>query len=172
MSDVKNPEPTPRHSEPDHQARCQSAVRPAPATAPPPAEPTAVTANCHCDRTPADDAPPRSPGDIPAETPAAEAYWVTWIMAGRKPLCIRFDGEQLTIGKTPNNDLVTVGDNYVSRQHARLFKKDGKIVVEDLGSSNGTLLRLRRPIELEVGDEILVGTSVLRLQRSLHAASE
>jgi len=69
---------------------------------------------------------------------------------------------ELTIGQLPSCDLV-LDDAYVSRQHVRLTRSDGKLLVEDLGSSNGTFLKLRRSTALEVGDEILVGTQVLRI---------
>ena len=70
------------------------------------------------------------------------------------------------IGKDEGCDLVLDGDAYVSRRHARLRLEDDLVFLDDLGSSNGTLLRIRRPIALEVGDEILVGTSVIRLEQS------
>lgn len=52
----------------------------------------------------------------------------------------------------------------VSRHHARIVVADGRAVLEDLGSRNGTFLRGERvlaPAELADGDEICIGPVVL-----------
>ena len=56
-------------------------------------------------------------------------------------------------------------DPYLSRRHARLMQRDGQVLLEDLGSANGTFVRIRRPIAIEAGDEILMGGSLLRLEK-------
>ena len=43
-------------------------------------------------------------------------------------------------------------DPTVSPEHANFFYKDGKLYLRDLGSANGTFIRLRRRIPLEHGD--------------------
>ena len=53
----------------------------------------------------------------------------------------------------------------MSRSHARLFLLDGKLHVADQGSTNGTFLRIRNPRALEVGDELIIGATVLRLEQ-------
>jgi len=56
----------------------------------------------------------------------------------------------------------------VSRRHARIIRQNGKFLVEDLGSTNGTFInRGRRLIPgssnvLNDGDEIIVGKTFLR----------
>lgn len=55
----------------------------------------------------------------------------------------------------------------VSRQHARIVVEGGRAILEDLGSKNGTYLRGQRiegPAELADGDEIGVGTALLRFR--------
>lgn len=87
-------------------------------------------------------------------------------------LCTNSDGDiavditddEIVIGKAGKSDLAIPGDEYVSRQHARVFMSDGRIILEDLGSSNGTYLRVRQRVSVEPGDEILVGASVLRIE--------
>lgn len=73
--------------------------------------------------------------------------------------------DELIVGKDPGCGFAVESDDYLSRKHARLSKSDGDLWLEDLGSSNGTFLRIRRPIMLEVGDEIVVGTSVFRIDK-------
>ena len=75
-------------------------------------------------------------------------------------------GKELTVGKSADCTLRIQDDDYVSRRHARLFLSDGTLHVEDLGSSNGTFLRVRKPLVLEPGDEILVGRGILRVERN------
>jgi len=74
------------------------------------------------------------------------------------------NNDEITIGKAPECGVVIDGDGYVSRCHCRLVREEGRVFVEDLGSSNGTFLRVQKRLELEVGDELLVGTNVFRLE--------
>lgn len=61
-------------------------------------------------------------------------------------------------------------DAKVSRRHARVHLKDGGIFVEDLGSLNGTFVNGDQQLakgerrELQNGDEIIVGKTVLRVE--------
>lgn len=54
-------------------------------------------------------------------------------------------------------------DPYVSPRHAR-FLAGGTLHVADLGSANGTYLRVRSPATLRAGDEIRLGRQCLRLE--------
>jgi pSer/pThr/pTyr-binding forkhead associated (FHA) protein len=67
----------------------------------------------------------------------------------------------ITIGRAPSATLV-VPDAQVSRLHARIDLLDGVLSVRDLDSRNGTLVNARpieRPVALQDGDEIDVGTT-------------
>jgi DNA-binding winged helix-turn-helix (wHTH) protein len=58
----------------------------------------------------------------------------------------------------------------VSRRHARLVVEEGRVVLEDLGSKNGTFLRGQRlasPVALCDGDEFRVGRVTMTL-RAVH----
>ena len=74
----------------------------------------------------------------------------------------------ITIGRAPGNDLVLT-DSLVSREHARLERfDDGRLLVIDLGSANGTLVNgklLSSPARLEPGDLVKIGDTELRLER-------
>jgi hypothetical protein len=63
---------------------------------------------------------------------------------------------------------IRLQDTYVSQVHARLYPRDGAWYVEDLGSTNGTLLndhRVQQPVEVHAGDVLKVGKTVLELRR-------
>jgi pSer/pThr/pTyr-binding forkhead associated (FHA) protein len=54
-------------------------------------------------------------------------------------------------------------DGFVSGRHAMLTVQGGRLVVRDLGSSNGTFARLATPTFLEDGDQLLVGRQLVRV---------
>jgi predicted component of type VI protein secretion system len=69
------------------------------------------------------------------------------------------DREELTIGRKEDN-LVHLPERNVSRRHARLWRREGAFVLEDLHSSNGTRVngvRITEPIELRDGDLVTIG---------------
>ncbi len=68
----------------------------------------------------------------------------------------------LTIGRGPDNDLV-LGDPRVSRRHARIQGRHGRLVLTDLESRNGTRVNGAPVGEVAIGlgDEILLGDTRL-----------
>ncbi len=75
-------------------------------------------------------------------------------------------GNTLTIGRAPDNDIV-LDDPQVSRHHAQVLRRGDQIVVEDLGSTNGTLVNGRRisgPHVLQPTENIAVGASVFSVE--------
>jgi FHA domain/Double zinc ribbon len=72
----------------------------------------------------------------------------------------------------PEIDLNPYGaiDNGVGRRHIRLFVQGGQVLIEDMDSTNGTLLNsqkltARQPQPLRDGDQISVGKLLLRFQQ-------
>jgi pSer/pThr/pTyr-binding forkhead associated (FHA) protein len=62
-------------------------------------------------------------------------------------------------------DLRLPDDPTVSPRHARFtVMPEGSLRVEDLGSVNGTFVRLKAPRRLTIGDELRVGRQLLRLE--------
>jgi pSer/pThr/pTyr-binding forkhead associated (FHA) protein len=64
-------------------------------------------------------------------------------------------------------------DEQVSRRHAVVRVGDDDVVIEDLGSTNGTWvnrLRIDSPVALHDGDVVRVGTTTLAVQLPPHAA--
>lgn len=72
--------------------------------------------------------------------------------------------QETRIGKSAYCDVVIQDDGYVSREHARIVDHGDYFEVEDAGSSNGTFIKVQRPVRLQPGDEILVGTHLLRFE--------
>ncbi len=73
--------------------------------------------------------------------------------------------DELTVGRAVGCQ-VTLDDNYVSQLHARIFKRDGMLFVEDLGSTNGTYLNTRKvssPMAFNRGDQLKIGSTVMEL---------
>lgn len=70
---------------------------------------------------------------------------------------------EVMIGRAPGC-AIALTDDFVSAHHARVFERNGRVWVEDLRSTNGTLLngrRLRRPATLRAGDRVKIGGTVL-----------
>lgn len=68
-------------------------------------------------------------------------------------------GQVTTIGRAPTNRVV-VPDDICSRHHCEIFQADGKWILRDLGSRNGTLVegcRVTEDWELSDGDQIQIG---------------
>jgi hypothetical protein len=67
------------------------------------------------------------------------------------------------------------GDSEISRRHARFeLTAYGQVIVEDLGSTNGTRVngeRLDRPRVLSNGDRITVGKTILQLDANTQATA-
>ncbi len=72
----------------------------------------------------------------------------------------------VTIGRSRQCDVV-LNDPNISRQHAEIRPRGGSWVLTDLGSTNGSCINGRRidhPEVVKPGDEIEVGTSVIRFE--------
>ena len=72
-------------------------------------------------------------------------------------------GETTTIGRALENDIV-ITSKRVSRAHAQVRREGWRLILEDLGSTNGTFLndeRVLSPMELHDGDRIMVGDVTL-----------
>jgi hypothetical protein len=77
---------------------------------------------------------------------------------GRAGETFRPAGERTRIGRSPDCEIF-LDDVTVSRNHAVLVEQDGRFLVEDQGSLNGTFVNRRRidNQELENGDELQIG---------------
>jgi EmrB/QacA subfamily drug resistance transporter len=80
-------------------------------------------------------------------------------------------GEDTVLGRDETADIVLADPSgELSRRHARIGLSDGAAVVEDLGSTNGTLLngeRISGSQPLRAGDEIRIGKYALEFASSI-----
>jgi len=60
-------------------------------------------------------------------------------------------------------DMVFPGDRYVSARHARVDVQEQEVTLSDLGSSNGTFVRVLGSAPLRPGDQVLVGAQLFRV---------
>ncbi len=72
------------------------------------------------------------------------------------------DGENL-LGRE-FGDIAFPGDGFVSGRHALFTVRASGVKVRDLGSSNGTFLRIDKAAKLEMGDQLLIGRQLLKLE--------
>lgn len=89
-----------------------------------------------------------------------------------RPLPLR-EGGQYIVGRSQAAD-IHLADRRVSRRHMRLFARDGRIHVEDLGSRWGTVVNdepLDAPRALESGDTIRIGRSTIRFVNPIEELS-
>jgi pSer/pThr/pTyr-binding forkhead associated (FHA) protein len=103
--------------------------------------------------------------------PAAPEHEIILIIRGMTEQIFLKDNLSIVLGRSdhktvsrPDIDLTRFGaaERGVSREHARLELKDGKLYIIDLGSTNGSYFRGERltpdqPQMLRRGDEIILG---------------
>jgi len=90
--------------------------------------------------------------------------------AGRQ---IPLSAEPLEIGRDSDLGLELGSDDLVSRRHARVTPTTGGVVVEDLGSRNGTFVNgdeIHSPAYLAPGSQLLIGVTLLELRTAAAAA--
>jgi pSer/pThr/pTyr-binding forkhead associated (FHA) protein len=74
--------------------------------------------------------------------------------------------DEVTVGRAAGCGVSIDYDTYASNLHARLFRQNGDLWVEDLGSTNGTWVNTRRigeRTQLDKGDLLQVGGTVFEI---------
>ncbi len=85
----------------------------------------------------------------------------------------QFDQSEVTIGRVQGNDIILPKGN-VSKRHSRIVLKDGRFIVVDLKSTNGTYVNGRKitsPLVVKPGDKIYIGDFILSVEPSGDIAS-
>lgn len=86
---------------------------------------------------------------------------------------MEFDKNEITVGRVQGNDVI-LGKGNVSKRHSRIVLKDGRFIVVDLKSTNGTYVNGRKitsPLVVKPGDKIYIGDFIITLDE-LEAASQ
>jgi pSer/pThr/pTyr-binding forkhead associated (FHA) protein len=82
--------------------------------------------------------------------------------------------KEVSIGRSPDNGLV-IDNPAVSHYHARVFNEEGRLMLEDFGSMNGTFVNGQRVkmVTLKPGDSVGIGkhTIVVTDSRDVRASS-
>jgi hypothetical protein len=76
--------------------------------------------------------------------------------------------DELTIGRSPGCGVAMPEDIYTSTLHARLFRRNDQLWVEDLGSTNGTFVnseQISQAMKLGKGDLLQIGSTVFEVSR-------
>src|SRR5712692_7962276 len=77
-----------------------------------------------------------------------------------------FDAEEITVGRVDENDICLPKGN-ISKKHTKIVVKDGKIIVLDLKSTNGTYVngkKLAGPQVITPADKVYVGDFILSVE--------
>jgi len=117
-----------------------------------------------------------SPAAVPEDIPDAEGtYYSTSIQrpaalevrqqlrGGQIGWVFRPTGEVVTLGRE-GNDINFPDDPFISGRHAELRVSGGMLSVTDLGSRNGTFIRIDRERVLKHGDYVFLGQQLLRVE--------
>ena len=83
-----------------------------------------------------------------------------------------FDKPEVTIGRVQGNDIILPKGN-VSKRHSRIVLKDGKFIIVDLKSTNGTYVNGRKitsPLVVKNSDKIYIGDFILAIEEAGAAA--
>ncbi len=111
---------------------------------------------------------PKAPkGAKPAKAKRGIPTSVVVIEGAAEGVSVPLDSAPVTIGRD-SSCTIPLTDDYASSQHARLYLHDGRWVVEDLGSTNGTWIdraRITAPTVVPAGVPIRIGRTVLELRK-------
>jgi len=109
-------------------------------------------------------------GLVAGQRKKGKGAWVITVLRGPAELSgvtVPVNGP-VVIGRSPGADIV-IGDDFVSGRHARISPAGDGAVVEDLSSTNGTVLngvRITAPQQLRPGDTVDIGSVRLKVDRS------
>jgi pSer/pThr/pTyr-binding forkhead associated (FHA) protein len=100
----------------------------------------------------------------PPEEPMGQSVVIVVVKTGQK---YTLRTAKVKIGRDPSNQVVIPDDTFTSRHHAWITFEESDFWIEDLGSTNGTLLNghpvVKRQV-LSAGDKVRVGHTELTFE--------
>jgi hypothetical protein len=72
-------------------------------------------------------------------------------------------GDEVVLGRE-EGDIVFRDDAFMSRRHAAVTWDGKRAQITDLGSSNGTFVRVTEPVTVKHGDHVRMGDQLLRIE--------
>lgn len=72
-------------------------------------------------------------------------------------------GDRCQLGREVG-DIVMPSDGFISGRHCVFVRQGPDVVIQDLGSSNGTYVRVRGEADVQHGDFLLLGNQMLRVE--------
>jgi pSer/pThr/pTyr-binding forkhead associated (FHA) protein len=86
------------------------------------------------------------------------------LRGGEIGMIYRSRSDSISIGRE-GNDVNFLDDPFISGRHAQIaMSADGQVTLTDLGSKNGTFVRISDEIALENGDHVFLGQQLLRVE--------
>lgn len=111
---------------------------------------------------------PADPAKLGAAAPPPATTTSLVVTAGPlRGTSLTLGSTPILIGRAPECTLV-LDDDYASNRHARVFEREGEWMVEDLGSTNGTLVSDRRiegAVPFRPGAQVRIGRTEIELRR-------
>ncbi|MBK7585010.1 MAG: FHA domain-containing protein [Myxococcales bacterium] len=131
------------------EAKSAATASAAPIEPPPPTQPSA-----------------RPSAPRPTAPPASRQYFRLHVLRSLWGGPERFEpfGSEALIGR--DGEIALAGEVFCHPREAMLIFKEQRLWLQDLGRGNGVFLRIRTPIELEFGDEFVVGDQLLRIEKN------
>ncbi len=139
----------------------------------------AVWAEVHLSNRPAAAAPPqatpapaRAGGRERSAAPTTKGTARLKVLEPPEQRGQSFDlAEELTVGRAAGCQ-VRIQDTFASQLHARIYRREGQLYIEDLGSTNGTYLnrkgtknreKIAGALPLRSGDKVVIGKTVMEV---------
>jgi pSer/pThr/pTyr-binding forkhead associated (FHA) protein len=108
---------------------------------------------------------PREDGTYFFASPRRQSHFrlLQVLRGGETGMAFRPDSDVVRIGRE-GNDIDFPDDPFISGHHAQVAFTDGRLTLTDLGSKNGTFVRINDEQVLEHGDYVFMGQQLLRVE--------
>ncbi len=102
----------------------------------------------------------------PAAPPTAEVLFRLHVLRSLSggPESYSPEGPEAVIGS--KGAIAMEGERFCHPEEAILMMREGELQLEDLDGGNGIFFRIKSSVELELGDEFIVGDQLLRIEKN------